>query len=171
MAFDEHRLRDQPGETVADFEAWNRDRGTEIVAAHAAGEGVGLPILHALQAVFGYIPDEAVPIVAETLNRTRAEIQGIVSFYHDFRRHPPGRHMLRLCQAEACQSVGSAAVAEQVQARLGVAWHGTTADGKVTLEPVYCLGLCACGPAAMLDGRPLGRVDAVRIGAELDEAS
>lgn len=171
MAFDEHRVRDQPGKMVADFEPWSRDRGAEIIAAHAVGEGAGLPILHALQAVFGCIPDEAVPIVAETLNQTRAEIQGIVSFYHDFRRHPPGRHILRLCQAEACQSVGSEAVAERVKARLGVAWHGTTADGKVTLEPVYCLGLCACGPAAMLDGRPLGRVDAARIDAALDEAS
>lgn len=156
---------------MADFEPWSRDRGVEIVAAHAGGEGATLPVLHALQAVFGCIPDEAVPVVAETLNRTRAEIQGIVSFYHDFRRHPPGRHVLRLCQAEACQSVGGEAVAAEVRARLDVAWHGTTADGEVTLEPVYCLGLCACGPAALLDGRPLGRVDAARIDAALDEAS
>jgi formate dehydrogenase subunit gamma len=127
-----------------------------------------MPVLHALQAAFGYIHAEAVPMVAQALNLTRAEIYGVMSFYHDFRREPPGRHVLRLCRAEACQSVGAEAVAEHVKQRLGVDWHGTTADGAVTLEPVFCLGLCAVGPSAMLDGAPLGRLDNARVNAALE---
>jgi formate dehydrogenase subunit gamma len=155
---------------VAEYEPWESDRGAAIIAAEAGREGAALPILHALQAVFGHVPADAEPMIAESLNLTRAEVHGIVSFYHDFRRHPPGRHVLRLCRAEACQAMGAEALAGQVKARLGVDWHGTTADGAVTLEPVFCLGLCAIGPSAMLDGTPLGRVDAARIDAELEDA-
>jgi formate dehydrogenase subunit gamma len=110
----------------------------------------------------------AVPMIARALNLTRAEVHGIVSFYHDFRSDPPGRHVLRLCRAEACQSLGADAVAAHVRQRLGVDWHDTTVDGAVTLEPVFCLGLCAVGPAAMLDGAPLARMDDAKIDTVLE---
>ena len=152
------------------FEAWSEQRAGEIVALHAKQEGAALPILRALQETFGYIHPDAVRIVASALNLSRAEVHGIVTFYHDFRDHPPGRHVLRLCRAEACQSLGADALAADTCARLGVDWHGTTRDGAVTLEPVFCLGLCAIGPAGMLDGRPLGRLDAARVAAELAAA-
>ena len=158
------------GSELAGFEPWTKERGATIIAAEAGREGATLPILHALQEVFGYIHAEAVPMIAETLNLTRAEVHGVVSFYHDFRRDLPGRHVLRLCRAEACQSVGADALAEHVRERLGVDWHETTGDGAVTLEPVFCLGLCAVGPSAMLDGAPLGRLDTARIDAALDRA-
>jgi formate dehydrogenase subunit gamma len=155
---------------LAEFEPWTRERGTAIIASEAVREGATLPILHALQETFGYIHADAVPLIAETLNLTRAEVHGVVSFYHDFRRDPPGRHVLRLCRAEACQSLGADALASHVRERLGVDWHATTGDGAVTLEPVFCLGLCAVGPSAMLDGNPLGRLDSARIDAALDRA-
>jgi formate dehydrogenase subunit gamma len=126
-------------------------------------EGPLLPILHALQEAFGHVPQAALPMIAETLNIGRAEVHGVVSFYHDFRAAPAGRHVVRICRAEACQSVGGAAVAEAALARLGVDWHGTTADGGVTVEPVFCLGLCACGPSVMVDGELHGRVDDARM--------
>lgn len=155
---------------MATYEAWNEARGAEIIAAHAGQEGATLPILHALQEAFGCVPAAVVPMIAQALNLTRAEVHGIVSFYHDFRREPPGRHVLRLCRAEACQSLGADALAAHVRDRLGVDWHDTTPDGAVTLEPVFCLGLCAIGPSAMLDGAPLARLDATRLDAELERA-
>jgi formate dehydrogenase subunit gamma len=155
---------------LAEFEPWTKERGVAIIASEATREGATLPILHALMQAFGYIHAEAVLLIAETLNLTRAEVHGVVSFYHDFRRHPPGRHVLRLCRAEACQSLGGDAVASHVRARLGVDWHETTNDGAVTLEPVFCLGLCAVGPSALLDGNPMGRLDNGRIDAALDRA-
>ena len=145
------------------FEAWTPDRGTAVIADHARGEGRLLPVLHALQAAFGYVPAEAVPVLAETFNLSRAEIHGTISFYHDFRKAPPGRHVLKLCRAEACQAVGADRLHRDVRHGLGVAWHGTTADGNVTVEPVFCLGLCACGPAALLDDAPLVRLDAAAL--------
>ena len=153
---------------MSGFEPWNRERGAEIIAREGQREGATLPILHALQEVFGYIHAEAIPMIAETLNLTRAEVYGVMSFYHDFRNHPPGRHVLRLCRAEACQSLGADALAAHVRRRLGVDWHDTTSDGAVTLEPVFCLGLCAIGPSAMLDGAPLGRLDNGRIDSALE---
>ena len=155
---------------MAEFEPWTRERGVAVIATEATREGATLPILHALQEAFGYIHAEAVPLIAERLNLTRAEVHGVVSFYHDFRRHPPGRHTLMLCRAEACQSLGGDALASHVQERLGVDWHETTDDGAVTLKPVFCLGLCAVGPSAMLDGNPLGRLDNARIDAALERA-
>jgi formate dehydrogenase subunit gamma len=155
---------------LAGFEPWSRERGAQVIASESGREGATLPILHALQEVFGYIHAEAVPMIAETLNLTRAEVHGVVSFYHDFRRSPPGRHVLRLCRAEACQSLGADALAEHVCRHLAVDWHDTTADGAVTLEPVFCLGLCAIGPSAMLDGAPLGRLDSTKIDAVLERA-
>jgi formate dehydrogenase subunit gamma len=142
----------------------------KIIATHRGAEGAALPILHAIQEAFGCVPEEAVPMVAEALNLSRAEMHGIVTFYHDFRRVPPGRHVLKLCRAEACQSVGADALAEQAHDRLGTDWGGTSADGAVTIEPVFCLGLCACAPAAMLDGRVVGRLDRERLEGLLDEA-
>ena len=138
--------------------AFNRQGALAIIQAHAGQEGAALPVLHALQAEFGCVPDEAVPLVAEALNLSRAEVHGVVSFYHDFRRRPPGRHVLKLCRAEACQSMHGEALAEKVLAHFGVAWGGTTPDGRLTIEATYCLGLCASGPSAMLDGQPIGRL-------------
>lgn len=135
------------------------DRIAEILDAHRGLEGPLLPILHAIQEAFGYIPEGAIPQIAKALTLSKAEVHGVVSFYHDFREKPAGRHVLKLCRAEACQTMGSDAVADRIKAALGIDWHETTADGRVTLEPVFCLGLCACGPAAMVDGRLVGRVD------------
>jgi formate dehydrogenase subunit gamma len=153
---------------LAVYEPWSEVRGAEIIAAHVGQDGAALPILHALQAAFGCVPAAAVPMIAQALNLTRAEVHGIVSFYHEFRSHPPGRHVLKLCRAEACQSLGADALVAHLRDRRDVDWHGTTGDGALTLEPVFCLGLCAVGPSALLDGRPLGRLDPARIEAELD---
>jgi formate dehydrogenase subunit gamma len=140
-------------------------RLAEILNSHKGMEGSLLPILHAVQADFGYVPPEALPIIAKDLNISRAEAHGVMSFYHDFREKPAGRHVLKLCRAEACQAVGGNAIAEHAQKALGLDWHETSADGAVTLEPVFCLGLCACGPSAMLDGKLIGRLDEARIDA------
>ncbi len=153
------------------FEPFNADRAADIIAAHAGQEGATLPILHALQHEFGCVPTAAVPMVAQALNLSRAEVHGIVTFYHEFRRTPPGKHVLQLCRAEACQAVGGDRVAADVKARLGVDWHGTSDDGAVTLEPVFCLGLCSIGPAALLDGAPLARLNAEKVAAALESAA
>ena len=138
-------------------------RTASIVQEFQALEGPLLPILHGIQEEFGYVPQEALPVIASALNLSRAEVHGVVSFYHDFRREPAGRHVLKLCQAESCQAMGSDAVAARIKQLLGIDFHETTADGAVTLEPVYCLGLCACSPSAMLDGEVIGRLDDDRI--------
>ncbi len=150
--------------------AWNAERAREIIAEHLGLEGPMLPILLALQEEFGCVSDAAVRLVADVLNLTRAEVHGVMTFYHDFRREPCAPHLLQLCRAEACQSMGSEDLAAAVLAKLGVGWHGTTRDGQLTVEPVYCLGLCATSPSALLDGEPLGRLDAAKIGAALEEA-
>jgi formate dehydrogenase subunit gamma len=132
--------------------------------------GALLPILHALQEEFGYVDREAEPLIADILNLSRAEVHGVVTFYHDFRETPGGRHVLKLCRAESCQARGSDALAAQAEARLGVAFGNTTADGRVTLEPVYCLGLCSVSPSAMLDGKVVARLDAQKLDTLLTEA-
>lgn len=132
---------------------------TEIVGRWKDAEGPLLPILNELQEELGYVPREALPVIADALNLTRAEVYGVVSFYHDYRENPPGRHVLKLCRAEACQSMGGEAIAERLQKFLGVKFGETATDGSVTLEEVYCLGLCACAPSAMLDGELIGRLD------------
>ncbi|HTV88012.1 MAG TPA: formate dehydrogenase subunit gamma [Stellaceae bacterium] len=149
---------------------WNSERADEIIRAHQHLAGAALPILHALQHEFGYIERDAVPLIAQALNLSRAEVHGIVSFYHDFRQMAPGRHILKLCRAEACQSMGADALAERARDRLRVGWGETTADGRVTLESVFCLGLCACAPAAMLDGGVFGALDDERLDRLIDEA-
>lgn len=133
-------------------------------------EGPLLPILHEVQDEFGFVPQESLPVIAEALNLSRAEVHGVMTFYHDYRNHPTGRHVLKLCRAEACQSVGGDALAERVQKLLGIGFHETTLDGAVTLEPVYCLGLCSCAPAAMLDGEIHGRLDGAAIDHLVQEA-
>lgn len=149
-------------------EAWSIARGTEIVAAKAHLAGATLPILHALQDTFGYVDREAVPLIADALNLSRAEVHGVVSFYHDFRERPAGRHVVKLCRAEACQAVGAVALAAHARSSLGIDWHETTPDGRITLEPVFCLGLCACGPSALIDGEPVSGLDAAAFDARLD---
>jgi formate dehydrogenase subunit gamma len=156
---------------MAKDEPWNQDRARDIIAGFAAMEGAALPVLHALQATFGCVPPEAEPLVASALNISRAEVHGIVTFYHEFRRTVPGRHMLHVCRAEACQAVGADAVGTHIKSALGVDWHGTSADGSVTLEPVFCLGLCATGPSALLDGHPVGRLNPARIDRMLETLS
>lgn len=126
-----------------------------------------LEVLHGVQDTLGCVPPEAVPIIARELNLSRAEVHGVVSFYHRFRRAPPGRHVLELCRAESCRALGARALEAHVRSRLGIDYGQTTADGKVTLEPVYCLGNCACSPAVMLDGQLHGRVTAERLDALL----
>src|SRR5438309_11766229 len=150
------------------YELWDETRGAEIIAEHA--EGATLVILHALQDAFGYVPAAAIPMVAHALNLSRAEVHGVFTFYHDFRHKPAGRHVLKLCRAEACQAAGGDALAARAEAKLGVSLGHTTADDRVTLEPIYCLGLCATAPSAMLDGRLIGRLDEKRIDALVAEA-
>jgi formate dehydrogenase subunit gamma len=129
-----------------------------------------MPILHALQAEFGCVPEESVPVVAEALNQSRAEIHGLVSFYHDFRRHPAGRTVMKLCRAEACKSMGADRLAARASEHLGIGWHGTTPDGAITLEPVFCLGLCAAAPCGMVNDQPVARLDAGKLDRILEQA-
>lgn len=145
-------------------------RTSAIISELQGLEGPLLPILHAVQGTFGYVPEEAKPLIAQALNLSRAEVHGVVSFYHDFRSHSAGRHVLKLCRAEACQSMGGDALAERVKSLLGIDFHETTPDGAVTLEPVFCLGLCACAPSAMLDGELHGRLDEDCLGELVAEA-
>lgn len=145
--------------TDADF----TERLETILGAHIGREGPLLPILHDVQAEWGYVPEAAEPVIAAALGLTRAEVHGVVSFYHDFRDHPSGRHVLRLCRAEACQSMGADALADEVRAALGIDFHETTPDGRLTLEPVFCLGLCACAPSAQMGERLLGRATADKV--------
>ena len=132
--------------------------------------GALLPILHAVQDGLGYIPEAAVPVIAHDLNQSRAEVHGMLSFYHYFRTQPSGRHIVYLCRAEACQSMGARELEGLVKQRLGIDFHETTTDGAFTLEPVYCLGNCACAPSVMVDKTLHGRVDAERFEALLVEA-
>ena len=138
--------------------AWNEAQAREIIRRHSAREGALLPILHDVQAAFGCVPAEAVPLIAEALNLTRAEVHGVVSFYHDFRDKPAGRHVLKLCRAEACQSMNGEALAQKVLDRFDLDWGETTPDGRVTVVAIFCLGLCASAPSALLDGEPMARL-------------
>jgi formate dehydrogenase subunit gamma len=138
--------------------AGERDTVTRIVEDMKGRPGPLIEVLHSVQAALGYVPPDAIPILAEALNLSRAEVHGVVTFYHFFRETPPGRHTVSLCRAEACQSMGADALAEHAKKRLGVDFHETTADGAFSLEPVFCLGNCACSPAAMIDGQLYGRL-------------
>ena len=137
---------------------------------HGAGRDQLLPLLHAVQEEIGHVDDALVPAIAAGLNLTRADVHGVITFYHDFRRTPAGRHVVKLCRAESCQARGSVGIEAAAVARLGVAMGETRRDGQVSLEPVYCLGLCAVGPNALVDGRPVARIDHAaldRIAAEV----
>ena len=136
--------------------------------------GALLPILHAIQDAIGYVPPAAVPVIANDLNLSRAEVHGMLSFYHYFRTQPSGKRVIYLCRAEACQSMGARELEQHAKKRLGIDFHETTADGAFTLEPVYCLGNCACSPSLLIDKTLHGRVDAERFDAllvEVGEAS
>ena len=156
--------------TRTEFAAWDPEIAAERIDAFLHLEGPLMPILHDLQAAFGSIPEAAERLIAQKLNLTRAEVHGVVTFYHDFRRKPAGAHTLKLCRAEACQSAGGEALARRAETALGVKSGETTGDGQVTLEAVYCLGLCAIAPSAMIDGRVVGRLDEERIDALIEEA-
>jgi formate dehydrogenase subunit gamma len=149
---------------------WDSKLANEVIAAHTSLDGAALPILHALQDEFGYVHEEAVPLVAQALNLSRAEVHGIVTFYHDFRREPAGRHVLKLCRAEACQSMNGPKMAEELLQKLGIGWGETTPDQSLTVEGVYCLGLCACAPSALYDGEPIGRLNRETLDAVVQEA-
>ncbi len=145
-------------------------RAEAVIMAHRDLDGPMLPVLHALQEEFGCVPAEAEPLIAAALNVSRAEVYGVISFYHDFRREPAGRHVLKLCRAEACQAMGGVAVARALLERFGLDWGDRTADGLLTVEPTFCLGLCACAPAALLDGEPMVRVTTASLDAALAES-
>ncbi|MGD9812643.1 MAG: formate dehydrogenase subunit gamma [Sphingobium sp.] len=134
-----------------------------LMRAMAGQRGVLLPLLHALQHEFGHIPPSAVPHIAAALNLSRAEVHGVLSFYHDFRDRPSPPHVVKLCRAESCQARGGPAIEAALAERLGVAMGEERSDGNVALEPVYCLGLCAIGPNALVNDRPVARIDAAAI--------
>lgn len=147
----------------------NSERINALIARYSNQPGPLLLVLHAIQNEFGFIPAEAVPLIAAGLNLSRAEVHGVVSFYHYFRHSPPGKHVVQLCRAEACQAMQADKLEAHVQQRLGIGFHQTTADGQYSLEPVYCLGNCACSPAMMLDGKLHGRVSPERFDELLAE--
>lgn len=135
---------------------------SEVIAARRHMPGAMLPILHGIQDAVGFVPADAVPLIADALNLSRAEVHGVISFYHHFRQQPAGQHVVQVCRAEACQALGSEALAKHAEQTLACGFHETSADGRFTLEPVYCLGLCACGPNVVIDGELHGRVGAVK---------
>ena len=137
---------------------WDADRALALIRELEHLPGAMLPILHALQEEFGYVDKAAVPLIADALNLSHAEVHGVISFYHDFRHSPAGNHVLKMCRAEACQSMGCDKTIRHVEKRLGVHLGETTEDGSFTVDAVYCLGNCALSPAVMLDGKLYGRV-------------
>jgi formate dehydrogenase subunit gamma len=143
---------------MSDRQPWNADRAQDRIKELEKLPGALLPILHAIQEEFGYVDEAAVPLVARALNISQAEVHGTVSFYHDFRHSAPGRHVLKVCRAEACQSMGCESLIRHLEGSLGVPLGGTTEDGRITFEQIFCLGMCATSPAVMLDGKPYGRV-------------
>ena len=132
------------------------------VESHRDRIGALLPVLHAIQDMFGFIPPEAIPLLAGAMNLSRAEIHGVMSFYHDFRSEPPGKHLVHLCRAEACQAMGAAGLEQHARERLGIDYGETTMDGQFTLEPVYCLGNCACSPSIRINDEIHARVSLER---------
>jgi formate dehydrogenase subunit gamma len=142
---------------------------TQIIAGCDARPEMLVQILHEFVTRFAFISDQAIVQIADELNLSRADVHGVVSFYHDFRTSPPGKHVLKICQAESCQAMGSRSLSAHAQEILGIAMNETSSDGETTLEPVYCLGNCACSPAVMLDGNVYGRVDANKLDALLED--
>lgn len=148
---------------------WDTDKVAEIISELQNKPGAMLPILHGIQDAIGYIPKDSVPLIAKALNVSRAEVHGVITFYHYFRETPPGKHTIHLCRAESCQSMGAVALEEHAKAKLGIDFHETTADGEFSLEPVYCLGNCACSPAISIDHETYGRVSTDRFDEILEE--
>jgi len=146
-------------------QAWDHETVRSIVAGLKAKPGALLPVLHGIQDALGFVPPGAVPIIADELNLSRAEVHGVITFYHYFRETPPGKHTIHLCRAESCQSMNAAGLEAHAKAQLGIDFHETTTDGTISLEPVYCLGNCACSPAIMVDHDVYGRVTPERFDA------
>jgi formate dehydrogenase subunit gamma len=142
---------------------WNRDTVRNVIADLKDKPGALLPILHGIQDALGYVPPDSVPLIAEALNLSRAEVHGVISFYHYFRSTPPGQRTLYVCRAESCQAMGSKALEAHAKQRLGIDYHETSRDQAFSLEPVYCLGNCACSPAIMVDKEVYGRVTPERL--------
>ncbi len=151
------------------LDAHTREQIDLALAQYQSQPGPLLQVLHAVQQRLRYIPDAAVPIIASALNLSRAEVHGVITFYHYFRRHPAGTHVVQICQAESCQAMGAEDLTRHAKQRLGVGFHETTADGNFTLEPVYCLGNCACSPAMMIDDELYGRVTPERLDAAIKD--
>jgi formate dehydrogenase subunit gamma len=143
---------------MSNEQGWDEDRALRRIRELQRLPGALLPILHALQDEFGYVDKAAIPLIADALNISHAEVHGVISFYHDFRHAPPGRHILKMCRAESCQSMGCEGMIRHVENRLGVKMGETTEDQSFSVEAVYCLGNCALSPAVMLDGKLFGRV-------------
>ncbi len=148
---------------------WDKNVVAEVIDNLKEKPGALLPILHGIQDTLGYIPADSVTMIASALNLSRAEVHGVITFYHYFRETPPGKHTIHLCRAESCQSMDSERLEAHAKAKLGIGYHETTADGAFSLEPVYCLGNCACSPAISIDGETYGRVSPGRFDEILNE--
>ena len=164
----ERSARPQSASSDSALDASAKSRVEAVIASFEPNQASLLPILHAIQDALGFVPPASVPLIAEALNLSRAEVHGVISFYHHFRSVAPGRHVLKLCRAEACQAMGARAIEVHVRARLGIGFNETSIDGAMTLEPVYCLGNCACAPSAMLDEQVHGRLSIERIDRLID---
>ena len=149
---------------------YDREAATIAIERHKHGRGALLPMLHAIVEAIGFVPDDLVPEIALALNLSKADVHGVVTFYHDFRRAPAGKHVIKICRAESCQARGGALIEAAAAKKFGIAFGETSKDGNVTLEAIYCLGLCASGPAALLDGKPVARIDAARMDELVQEA-
>jgi len=141
------------------------------IDAHKGVDGGLLPLMHAIQDDIGYVPESIYPQVSKAMALSVAEVHGFVTFYHHFRTHPVGKHVLQVCRAESCQAMGSEKLEAEIKSKLGVDYHETTADGEITLLPVYCLGNCACSPAVMMDEEVYGRVDMAQLEEIVSEVS
>ncbi|MEW7008271.1 formate dehydrogenase subunit gamma [Lentilitoribacter sp. EG35] len=144
---------------------------SDIINKLQSLEGPMLPILNGIQETFGYIPKDSLAVIADKLNLSKAEVYGVVSFYHDYRTEPAGKHIVKICRAEACQSMGINELSDRLLSLLGLKWGETSKDGNVTVEATYCLGLCACAPAAMVDGKLVARLDSTKIESLAAEVS
>jgi formate dehydrogenase subunit gamma len=153
--------------TLPDIPPSIRDAVLDVTGRMKDMPGALLPVLHGVQQALGYVPEVSVPLIARELNLSRADVHGVITFYHFFRSRPSGKRVIYVCRAESCQAMGAVALEEHIKQRLGVDFHETTADGAYTLEPVYCLGNCACSPAIMVDDELKGRVSAKQFDAWL----
>jgi formate dehydrogenase subunit gamma len=156
-------IRMVPRTVAAPLPAWDRGAVASIIGERKTMPGALLPILHGVQETLGYIPGDAVQLIADGLNLSRAEVHGVITYYHFFRQTPPGRTVVQVCRAEACQAVGCDALAAHAKTSLGCDFHETTADGAFTLEAVFCLGQCATGPAVMMGDDIHARVSPAKL--------